>query len=113
MIDALNHLPRPRAGADQLAERFSDLAPPLTPRQAAVESARCLYCYDAPCVNACPSEIDIPSFIHRISDDNLQGAAERILSANILGGSCAASAPPKSSASKPACATMRRNAPPC
>ncbi|KXG83573.1 NAD(P)-dependent oxidoreductase [Pseudomonas mosselii] len=89
MIDALNHLPRPRAGADQLAEAFSDLAPPLTARQAAVESARCLYCYDAPCVNACPSEIDIPSFIHRISDENLQGAAERILSANILGGSCA------------------------
>ncbi|UDU82991.1 NAD(P)-dependent oxidoreductase [Pseudomonas sp. HN2-3] len=89
MIDALNHLPRPRAGADQLAERFGDLAPPLTARQAAVESARCLYCYDAPCVNACPSEIDIPSFIHRISDENLQGAAERILSANILGGSCA------------------------
>ncbi|MGY3016053.1 dihydropyrimidine dehydrogenase (NAD+) subunit PreT [Pseudomonas sp. TE6283] len=89
MIDALNHLPRPRAGADQLAEAFSDLARPLTARQAAVESARCLYCYDAPCVNACPSEIDIPSFIHRISDENLQGAAERILSANILGGSCA------------------------
>ncbi|OWQ34913.1 NAD(P)-dependent oxidoreductase [Pseudomonas sp. DrBHI1] len=89
MFDALNHLPRPRAGADQLAEAFSDLAPPLTARQAAVESARCLYCYDAPCVNACPSEIDIPSFIHRISDENLQGAAERILSANILGGSCA------------------------
>ncbi|WP_342649170.1 NAD(P)-dependent oxidoreductase [Pseudomonas sp. REB1044] len=89
MIDTLNHLPRPRAGADQLDTAFSDLAPPLTARQAAVESARCLYCYDAPCVNACPSEIDIPSFIHRISDDNLQGAAERILSANILGGSCA------------------------
>jgi glutamate synthase (NADPH/NADH) small chain len=89
VIDALNHLTRPRAGADQLAEAFSDLAPPLTARQAAVESARCLYCYDAPCVNACPSEIDIPSFIHRISDENLQGAAERILSANILGGSCA------------------------
>lgn len=89
MIDALNHLPRPRASTDQLDQAFTDLAPPLTARQAAVESARCLYCYDAPCVNACPSEIDIPSFIHRIADENLQGAAERILSANILGGSCA------------------------
>ncbi|CAM3687294.1 Sulfide dehydrogenase subunit alpha [Pseudomonas reidholzensis] len=89
MIDALNHLPRPRAGAEELAGQFGDLAPPLTARQAAVESSRCLYCFDAPCVNACPSEIDIPSFIHRISDENLQGAAERILSANILGGSCA------------------------
>lgn len=89
MIDALNHLPKPRASREQLAEAFTDLAPPLSARQAAVESARCLYCYDAPCVNACPSEIDIPSFIHRIADENLQGAAERILSANILGGSCA------------------------
>ncbi len=89
MIDTLSHLPRPDAGAAELADRFSDLAPPLTARQAALESARCLYCFDAPCVNACPSEIDIPSFIRNISHDNVQGAAEKILSANILGGSCA------------------------
>lgn len=89
MIDTLSHLPRPDADAVELADRFSDLAPPLTARQAALESARCLYCYDAPCINACPSEIDIPSFIRNISHDNVQGAAEKILSANILGGSCA------------------------
>ncbi len=89
MIDTLSHLPRPDAGAAELVDRFSDLAPPLTARQAALESARCLYCYDAPCVNACPSEIDIPSFIRNISHENVQGAAEKILSANILGGSCA------------------------
>jgi dihydropyrimidine dehydrogenase (NAD+) subunit PreT len=89
VIDTLSHLPRPDADAAELADRFSDLAPPLTARQAALESARCLYCYDAPCVNACPSEIDIPSFIRNISHDNVQGAAEKILSANILGGSCA------------------------
>lgn len=89
MIDTLSHLPRPDAGAAALADRFADLAPPLTARQAALESARCLYCYDAPCINACPSEIDIPSFIRNISHENVQGAAEKILSANILGGSCA------------------------
>ncbi|MBZ9663834.1 NAD(P)-dependent oxidoreductase [Pseudomonas sp. LMG 31766] len=89
MIDTLSHLPRPDAGTAELADRFSDLAPPLTARQAALESSRCLYCYDAPCVNACPSEIDIPSFIRNISHENIQGAAEKILSANILGGSCA------------------------
>ena len=95
MIDNLSHLPRPHAGAAELADRFSDLAPPLTARQAALESARCLYCYDAPCVNACPSEIDIPSFIRNISHENVQGAAEKILSANILGGSCARVCPPE------------------
>ncbi|SFP03863.1 NAD(P)-dependent oxidoreductase [Pseudomonas borbori] len=89
MIDTLSHLPRPHAGAVELADRFGDLAPPLTARQAALESARCLYCYDAPCVNACPSEIDIPSFIRSIQQENVQGAAQTILSANILGGSCA------------------------
>ena len=57
--------------------------------EAYYESSRCLFCYDAPCINACPSEIDIPSFIRHISHDNVQGAAEKILSANILGGSCA------------------------
>nr|WP_255263488.1 NAD(P)-dependent oxidoreductase [Pseudomonas aegrilactucae] len=85
----MTHLPHPQEDNATLATHFSDLAPPLTARQAAAESARCLYCYDAPCVNACPSDIDIPSFIRNIQQDNVQGAAVKILSANILGGSCA------------------------
>ncbi|WP_339489660.1 NAD(P)-dependent oxidoreductase [Pseudomonas sp. EL_65y_Pfl2_R95] len=89
MIDTLNHLPRPDTPTTELAANFTDLAPPLNARQAALESARCLYCYDAPCINACPSDIDIPSFIGSISHDNVSGAAQTILSANILGGSCA------------------------
>ncbi|KDE38442.1 Pyridine nucleotide-disulfide oxidoreductase associated with reductive pyrimidine catabolism [Nitrincola lacisaponensis] len=68
---------------------FSDIHPPLTERQAHLESARCLYCYDAPCIKACPSDINIPSFIQQIHSDNLQGAAQTIYSSNILGGSCA------------------------
>ena len=89
MIKSLNHLPHPHENALVLASHFTDLAPPLTARQAELESSRCLYCYDAPCVNACPSDIDIPSFIRNIQQENVQGAAQKILSANILGGSCA------------------------
>ena len=89
MIKSLNHLPHPHENAQVLASHFTDLAPPLNARQAVLESSRCLYCYDAPCVNACPSEIDIPSFIRNIQQENVQGAAHKILSANILGGSCA------------------------
>ena len=89
VINSLSHLPHPLEDGATLAGHFSDLAPPLTARQAEVEASRCLYCYDAPCVNACPSEIDIPSFIRNIHQDNVQGAAQKILSANILGGSCA------------------------
>lgn len=89
MIKSLNHLPHPHENALALASHFTDLAPPLSARQAELESSRCLYCYDAPCVNACPSDIDIPSFIRNIQQENVQGAAQKILSANILGGSCA------------------------
>ena len=89
MIKSLNHLPHPHENALVLASPFTDLAPPLSARQAELESSRCLYCYDAPCVNACPSDIYIPSFIRNIQQENVQGAAQKILSANILGGSCA------------------------
>ena len=89
VIKTLNHLPHPHENAAALAGHFTDLAPPLNERQAHLEASRCLYCYDAPCVNACPSDIDIPSFIRNIHQENVQGAAQKILSANILGGSCA------------------------
>ena len=78
-----------RLAADQYAQLFADAAPRLTRSQALVEAERCLYCYDAPCVTACPTGIDVPSFIRRISDDNLRGAARTILDANPLGGTCA------------------------
>lgn len=89
MIESLKHLPRSEGTDSALAEQFTDLAPPLTSRQAAIEAARCLYCYDAPCTRICPSEIDVASFIRNIHDQNINGAAVGILKQNILGGSCA------------------------
>ncbi|HSW06098.1 NAD(P)-binding protein, partial [Aquabacterium sp.] len=78
-----------RLGAAEYAQHFADAAPRLTRTQALVEAERCLYCHDAPCATACPTGIDVPSFIRRIADDNLRGAARAILSANPLGGTCA------------------------
>lgn len=69
-------------------ELFNDINPALSDRQASYESSRCYYCYDAPCVKACPSDINIPSFISSIHTGDLEGAAESIYSENILGGSC-------------------------
>lgn len=63
--------------------------PPLTSNQAAVEAARCLMCFDAPCTHACPTHIDIPKFIKKISTNNLLGSARAILESNLLGASCA------------------------
>jgi dihydropyrimidine dehydrogenase (NAD+) subunit PreT len=61
----------------------------MTPDEALVEAYRCLMCWDAPCTRACPTSIDVPGFIKRITTDDLVGSARTILSANILGASCA------------------------
>ncbi|AMX93817.1 MULTISPECIES: NAD(P)-dependent oxidoreductase [Mesorhizobium] len=78
-----------RLSADQYADNFSDLHPPLDHHEALVESDRCYFCYDAPCMNACPTSIDIPLFIRQISTGNPIGSAKTIFDQNILGGMCA------------------------
>ena len=74
-------------------ELFCDIQAPLSAKKAEIESSRCYYCYDAPCIQACPTQIDIPSFIRKISNGNTRGAAIEILSANIMGGTCARACP--------------------
>jgi glutamate synthase (NADPH/NADH) small chain len=71
------------------AANFSDLHPPLDPHEALVEADRCYFCYDAPCMTACPTSIDIPLFIRKIATGNPDGAADTIFRSNILGGMCA------------------------
>ena len=78
-----------RLSAGDYARNFADASPPLSVSQALLEAERCLYCFDAPCATACPTGIDVPSFIKRIADGNLRGSARTILEANPLGGMCA------------------------
>ena len=73
----------------QYAENFSDLHPPLNAHEALVESDRCYFCYDAPCMKACPTSIDIPLFIREIQAGHPKSAAKTIFNQNIMGGMCA------------------------
>jgi dihydropyrimidine dehydrogenase (NAD+) subunit PreT len=72
----------------EIERRFPDLHPPFAPQAAVVEANRCLNCFDAPCTAACPTHIDVPRFIKKISSGNLNGSARTILDANVLGASC-------------------------
>lgn len=73
----------------QIEQNFSEINPAMTPAEAGVEANRCLYCYDAPCMHACPTHIDVPSFIKKIASGNLHGSARVIFDANPIGATCA------------------------
>lgn len=74
---------------ENLTRNFEEIEPGLTYQEAMDEANRCLYCYDAPCITACPTSIDIPKFIKKIASGNLKGSATTIMEANPVGASCA------------------------
>ncbi|MEK5333356.1 MULTISPECIES: NAD(P)-dependent oxidoreductase [unclassified Lysinibacillus] len=73
----------------QLKRNFVELTSRMTKNEAIEEANRCLYCYDAPCIKACPTSIQIPNFIKKIASGNMKGSATTILEANPIGASCA------------------------
>jgi glutamate synthase (NADPH/NADH) small chain len=73
----------------QIEQNFAEINPAMTAAEAVVEANRCLYCYDAPCMHACPTHIDVPSFIKKIASGNLTGSARVIFDANPIGATCA------------------------
>ncbi len=73
----------------QIEHNFAEISPALTESEALHEANRCLYCYDAPCIHACPTHIDVPSFIKKIASGNLLGSARVIFDANPIGATCA------------------------
>ena len=78
-----------RLDQDSYEAQFSDLHPPLNTHEALVAADRCYFCHDAPCITACPTDIDIPLFIRQIATGTPDAAAKTILSQNIMGGMCA------------------------
>ncbi|HCA59928.1 MAG TPA: dihydropyrimidine dehydrogenase, partial [Blastocatellia bacterium] len=74
---------------EQIEQNFAELHPLMSAAEALAEASRCLYCFDAPCTHACPTHIDVPSFIKKIASGNLKGSARVIFDANPIGSTCA------------------------
>lgn len=85
----MNRFEKRPISLENLALNFEQVEPDLTHTEAMDEANRCLYCYDAPCIEACPTGIDIPSFIKKIASGNLKGSARVIMESNPVGASCA------------------------
>jgi glutamate synthase (NADPH/NADH) small chain len=78
-----------RLAPEAYKQAFSDLHPRLDDHEALVAADRCYFCHDAPCITACPTDIDIPLFIRQIATGTPDAAARTILTQNIMGGMCA------------------------
>src|SRR5512140_2245298 len=83
----------PKLTEAEYEKNFSELHPPLTQNQAVTEANRCLYCYDSPCMKACPTHIDISTFIKKIATGNVKGSAKTILESNWIALTCAKACP--------------------
>ena len=75
--------------SSQLERNFVEMTGRMTKNEAIEEANRCLYCYDAPCITACPTSIQVPNFIKKIASGNMKGSAMTIMDANPIGASCA------------------------
>ncbi|PRY95439.1 glutamate synthase (NADPH/NADH) small chain [Hasllibacter halocynthiae] len=78
-----------RRTPEELERDFGDLHPLYDAHEARVAADRCYFCYDAPCITACPTAIDIPLFIRQIQAGQPGSAAKTIWDQNVLGGMCA------------------------
>ena len=85
----------PKLPVEQYEKNFAELHPPFTHNSAVIEANRCLYCYDSPCTKACPTHIDISTFIKKISTGNLLGSAKTIFQSNWVALTCAKACPVK------------------
>jgi glutamate synthase (NADPH/NADH) small chain len=85
--------PAAKLSPSQYDQNFAELHPALTPEQARAEANRCLYCYDSPCMKACPTHIDIATFIKKIATGNIKGSAKTILESNWVPLTCAKACP--------------------
>ena len=84
-------IPRQKMREQEPSKRihnFSEVALGFTEEMAKIEAERCLQCGDPKCVNGCPVNIDIPSFIKFIREDDLLGAIRSIKDYNILPAIC-------------------------
>jgi glutamate synthase (NADPH/NADH) small chain len=82
-------IPRQAMPARDGAERaitFSEVNLGMSEQIAMLEASRCLECKDAKCIQGCPVNVNIPSFVERLAAGDLPGAAKVLLADNALPG---------------------------
>ena len=80
--------PMPTVDPGVRRRSFDEVASGYSVELARQEAQRCIECKNRPCVEGCPVEIDIPSFVKKVADGDLPGAYETLSDKNLLPAIC-------------------------
>ncbi len=80
--------PMPVQDPEVRKNNFDEVALGYTYETAVNEAKRCLNCKNKPCKSACPVQIDIPAFIERVANEDMEGAYEIISRSSSLPAVC-------------------------
>lgn len=78
----------PTLDPDYRNKNFEEVEMNFTPEQAALEAQRCLQCKNARCIKGCPVNIDIPAFITKVAEGNIEEAGKIIRNSSLLPSVC-------------------------
>ena len=80
--------PMPSQDPAVRAHNFDEVALGYTYDMAVNEARRCLGCKNKPCVTGCPVQIDIPAFIERVANEDMEGAYKVLSASSALPAVC-------------------------
>ena len=80
--------PMPVQDPDVRNKNFSEVALGYTYDMAVGEAKRCLHCKNKPCQSGCPVGIDIPAFIAKVAEEDMEGAYEILSASSALPAVC-------------------------
>ena len=80
--------PMPSQEPNVRNKNFNEVALGYTYEMAVNEAKRCLNCPKKPCRSACPVQIDIPAFIERVANEDMEGAYKVLTASSALPAVC-------------------------
>ncbi len=87
-VNVLERIPVRNQPADERKNNFEEVCYGYDLEEAKLEASRCILCKNPRCVDGCPVGIDIPGFIDKILEEDIEGASEVISKYSALPAVC-------------------------
>ena len=95
-MDVLKKVPVREQDAKERATNFEEVCLGYNMEEAMEEASRCINCKNAQCVKGCPVSINIPGFIEKVKDGQIEEAYQIISESSALPAICGRVCPQES-----------------